>query len=500
MSLNKIFSQFSVMAAVAFALVAISSCEEDTLNIGQTLTDRSDKLQMGTESYVVSTQTIIADSVLALSSDCYLGSVIDPETESCVISEFTTQFHLLETTYISPEEKIVGRFNGIAAADSCDILLYLSTPFRLADSLVAMKICTKELGVPLEEGLRYYSNFDPEASGMLRTGGLVKPTLYSYANLTMKDSERTDDNYQPCIRITLNEPYLAPNNVIYNNFGTYLLRQYYDHPDYFRNSYTFAHHVCPGFLFQILDGQGFHAHVSNIGLRTFYTIQGDTSIINGGIVLAGTREVLQTTHVINDRQALEAMAAQTEHTYLKTPAGLFTEVTLPIIDIKQGHEGDSLLAAKLIFQRLNNQDGNERALPAPQALLMVQKDSLYSFFENSRVPDNITSYYTGYNNPSPTSTTYYKNDNTYTFSNLSSLVTTLWNQRQRGLLADPSWEAHHPDWNKMVLVPVTYTTSSASSSVTSMHHDMSLTSTRLVGGPDNPNDPIMISVVYANFK
>ena len=488
------------MAAAAFALVAISSCEEDTLNIGQTLTDEGDKLQMGTASYIVTTRTIVADSVLALSSDCYLGSVIDPETGSGVVSEFTTQFHLLESTYISPEDNFISRYDGRAAADSCDILLYLSTPFHLADSLVAMKMCTFELAAPLEEGLRYYSNFDPVAHGALRRGGLVKPTMFSYANLTMNDSVRTDDSYQPCIRITLNEPYLAADGVTYKNYGSFLLRQYFDHPEYFRNSYTFAHSVCPGFLFQILDGQGFHAQVSNIGLRTFYTLQGDTSVVNGGIVLAGTSEVLQTTHVTNDREALAALAAQTGHTYLKTPAGLFTEVTLPVVDIKQGHEGDSLLAAKLTFQRLNNQTDNERVLPAPQALLMVQKDSLNSFFENSNVPDNVTSYYTGYNNPIPTGTSNYKNDNTYTFINLSSLITTLWEQRREGLKENPAWESLHPDWNKMVLVPVTYSTSSASSSVTSMHHDMSLTSTRLVGGPDNPNDPIKIEVVYANFK
>ena len=488
------------MAAAAFALVAISSCDEDNINIGQSLTNESDKLVMNTANYDVSTKTIMADSVLSMAADCYFGRVKDPETGANVTSEFTTQFHLLETTYISPENKVLSRYNGRAAADSCDIILYIGSPFRNADSLTAMKMRVCELNMPMEEGIRYYSNFNPTKAGMLKTNGINLQQMFSYSNLGEYDSVRTKSDYQNCIRIPLNKPYTASDGTTYKNYGTYLMLQYYDHPEYFRNSYTFTHKLCHGFLFQITDGLGFHAKVTDIGLRTYYTAQGDTSVIRGGLILAGTREVLQTTHVVNDTEALKRMTDETQHTYLKTPAGLFTEVTLPITEIKQGHEKDSLLSAKLSFQRLNNQSSDERMFAIPQALLLVQKDSLHNFFEDGRVPDNITSYYTGYNNPVPTNPNYYKNNNTYTFNNLSSLITTLWNIREKGMKEDPQWEAHHPNWNKMVLLPITYQVSTSSSSITSIHHDMSLTSTRLVGGPNNPGEPIQIGIVYAKFK
>ena len=38
-------------------------------------------------------------------------------------------------------------------------------------------------------------------------------------------------------------------------------------------------------------------------------------------------------------------------TYLKTPAGIFTEVTLPVDEISTSHSTDSLLTAKIVFQR-----------------------------------------------------------------------------------------------------------------------------------------------------
>ena len=334
---------------------------------------------------------------------------------------------------------------------------------------------------------------------MLRTGGISKSQMFSYLSLTSHEEVNSNDDKVEVIRITLNDPYTAADGTTYKNYGTYLLRQYFDHPEYYRNSYVFTHNLCPGFLFQITDGLGFHAKVTNIGLRTYYTVQGDTSVVHTRMVLAGTSEVLQTTQVVNDTQALKQLVNETQHTYLKTPAGLFTEVTLPVKEVKQGHESDSLLAAKVSFQRLNNESTNERMLGIPQTLLMVQKDSLHNFFERGAIPDNITSYIAGYNNPTPTSTSTVVNNNAYTFNNLSSLITYLWQQRQQGMKSDPQWEAKHPDWNKMVLVPISFTTSSSSTSVTSVRHDMSLTSTRLVGGANNPHDPILLSVVYAKF-
>jgi hypothetical protein len=145
------------------------------------------------------------------------------------------------------------------------------------------------------------------------------------------------------------------------------------------------------------------------------------------------------------------------------------------------------LAAKITFQRINNESADKRLLGIPQNILMVQKDSLKSFFENQKLPDSKTSYYTSYNS------TY----NTYTFTNISSLISYLWKMYSEGKELDSNWEASHPDWNKMVLVPISYKTTSSSTVPTKVEHDMSLTSTRLVGGA---NKGIDISIVYAKFK
>ena len=46
----------------------------------------------------------------------------------------------------------------------------------------------------------------------------------------------------------MNKPYTAKdgNGVTYNNYGTYIMQQYYRHPEYFKNSYTFSTTSVPG--------------------------------------------------------------------------------------------------------------------------------------------------------------------------------------------------------------------------------------------------------------
>ena len=491
------------MAGVVLTAMAISSCDETTDQIGGSLTSDEDQLNITSQIFDVQTRTVIADtvfnnsdehlgSVFTQSSTCYLGMVRDPQTQADIKSEFATQFHLLDIVTIPDADKFLSLDNGLPAADSCYLIMYVSNPFNTADTLASVKMTVHELDKTLETGLKYYSDFNPMKLGMVRTEGLNKNKMFSYRNLVDNDSLRGTSSYMNNIRVSLNEPYTDKNGVTYNNYGTYIIRQFHEHPEYFKNSYAFSRHVCPGFFFEITDGYGFHAKVSNIGLRLNYTIQGDTSVVNTGVTLAGTREVTQTTLITNDKQAIKKLAEETTHTYIKSPAGLFTEVTLPVKEIKEGHENDSLIAAKISFQRINDESSDARMFGIPNTLLMVQEDSLKTFFEGNNVPDQATSFYANYNYINST----WNGTNTYNFANIASLVTKMWEQYQEGIKNDANWEQKHPNWNKVLLVPITY----ESGSSTNAQHDMSLTSTQLVGGADNPYEPIKINVAYAKFN
>ena len=57
------------------------------------------------------------------------------------------------------------------------------------------------------------------------------------------------------------------------------------------------------------------------------------------------------------------------------------------------------------------------------------------------------------------------------------------------------------NWNKLVLIPVQVTMTSASTtssttSVASVNNELKVTSVRLVGGSQNQHEPVQISIVY----
>jgi len=488
---NRILLTATILSALFFI-----ACSDDTFDFGNTLTQQADKLDISATDYQVTTRSVLADSVLLRSSRCYLGRVKDPETGAYVTSEMMTQFNVLDTYTLIAEDKITSRFeDNLAGADSCQIELYMSAPTSITNTLAALKIKLSELSDPLEENVRYYSNYDPVKNGKIRTGGLVVDKMFSYNDLTVSDSLRATSNYYNCIVFKLNKPYTAKDGKVYNNYGTYLMQQYYRHPEYFRNSYAFTHNVCPGFYVSVHDGEGVYTEVPDMALRFFYQGKNSSdSVITYSSTVAGTEEVLQTSKIDNERDVLEYLASINNCTYMKAPAGLYTEVTLPVDDIYQNHENDSIMTAKIGFQRINNGE-LENSLTIPPYILMLPVDSLSSFFEKKKLADNVTSYYATY----AVSSGY---ANQYTFSNISNLITSMYQAKKAG---GAGWTTEHPNWNKVLLVPVqlkrsTTTSSTSTTTVTGIEHYIGIASTKLVGGNQNPHDPIKLNIVYGKFK
>ena len=479
-----------LMAGIAMLTIAISSCDEDTNTMGYSLTSDADRFSLIPDTFQIdSTKSIKADSVLARSSYSYLGRIKDPETGAYITSDFTTQFTVLEKekNYIFAPKKDITSLDtdGEPVATSCNLIVIINS--YLGDSLTAMKLMVEELDKPIEENKLYYSIFDPEANDYIRNDGLKQAKMYSMVDLTLSDSARAarlNKNYYSYINIPLNKQYKAKDGTVYKNYGTYLMRTYYQHPEYFKNSISFIKNVCPGFYFKTVDGQGVMAEVLNVQMEVKFKYKSNDKEYDGSKIFYGTEEVMQTTHIANEKGKIDSLVNVKNCTYLKTPAGIFTEVTLPVEQIKKGHINDSILSAKITFQRMAdlNKKTDELLSDATQ-LLMIERDSLYSFFEKNNVTNNRTSFLAVFN----------ATLNTYAYNNISSLINHMWSIRSKG----------SKNWNKVVLVPVKTSTVSTSSytsaTVTGINNEMGITSTRLVGGIKSPDNPT-ISIIYNQSK
>lgn len=486
--------------AIAGFAMAICSCDEGTDKVGMSLTSSNDNINVTTQDFNVLTESFVPDSVYTYNNELYLGRITDPETGTTVASSFMVQFNMMENTLMPEKEKITSINDGEIEADSCAIFLTFDASKTFGDSTMAMKLRISELDHPVADGV-HYTNFDPAKDGYLRQNGLSISHMYTYHDMTVKDSVRALSGYQPVISIRLNNPYTDKNGVTYKNYGSYILRNYFEHRQYFKNSFNFIHQICPGFYVETIDGQGLMAHFISAQLLVYYSFkdqdeEAKDEVYHSFMSASSTDEVLQTITVKNDKTALKKLAeSNQDYTFLKTPAGIFTEVTLPVDEIKSSHQSDSLLSVSVAFPRVNNLEPlTQYTFDAPKKVLLIQKDSLKTFFEKVENYNNKYAFYTSLSK------------NAYSFSSssdINNLIVKMYNDRMAGLKQDPNWVEKHPNWNKALLLPVgeikpASSSSSANAAPIALIHEMGLTTTRIKRG--TVSDPIKLRVIYAHFN
>lgn len=486
-----------LLTVLVIAALTFAACDDTTEGIGGSITNKIDNINISDSAFNVTTKSIVAGAVLSRNNTGLIGKMKDPETGNYVKGDYMTQLSVLPTFSVDTLDYIKQANKGSIEADSCYLLVSYNASY--GDTIAPMKVTAYETTKPMAEDQEYYSDYNAFDHGWVSENNPHWSSNYNLAN--------TSDVKN--FKIYLNKEYKKDGRT-YKNYGSYILQTYAEHPEYFKTNYKFLHNVCPGFFIKNVGGTGNMAKIWNTELIFYWTrhktikakdgVTDSTAVSIGYNRFDGTEEVLQLNKIENDTKNLEKLASQQNWTYLKSPAGIFTEVTLPIEDIMKGHEKDTLNTATISFPRLNNVDeDNAYNFATPSTILMVQKDSLKSFFEKSKLADNRTSYTASYS-----STGTYKN--AYTFQNIANLVSAMYKNKGKG-----------ENWNKVVLVPVNVitTTQGYTTVISKINHDMSLASTRLIVGTDDPDKdyttdkktgkkvasgPIRIKVIYSKFK
>lgn len=474
-----------LLTVLVIAALTFAACDDTTEGIGGSITNKIDNINISNSAFNVTTKSIVADSVLSRNNTGLIGKMKDPETGNYVKGDYMTQLSVLPTFSVDTLDYIKQANNGSIEADSCYLLVSYNASY--GDTIAPMKVTAYEMTRPMSEDKEYYSNYDAFKEGWVSENNQHWSSNYNLSN--------TSDVKN--FKIYLNKKYKKDGKT-YKNYGSYIMQTYAEHPEYFKTNFKFLHNVCPGFYIKNVGGTGNMAKIWNTELIFYWTrkktINKDSTAVSIGYNrFDGTEEVLQLNKIENDTENLKKLASKDQEkcTYLKSPAGIFTEVTLPIEDIMKGHEKDTLNTATISFPRLNNEnEDNPYNFATPSTILMVQKDSLKSFFEKSKLADNRTSYTASYS-----STGTYKN--AYTFQNIANLVSAMYKNKGKG-----------ENWNKVVLVPVNVitTTQGYTTVISKINHDMSLASTRLKRGVittdrnGKETSPIQIKVIYSKFK
>lgn len=452
----------NILALVALML-AIVSCEETSGTLGVDMMPSSDLVTKNYQVYgVKSSSYAVGDSVLARSNISYLGRFTDPETGTTIKSDFITQFHCPEN--LTFPDSIVGD-----SATSVDLRLYIAK--FIGDSLATFKISIYELDKPLDPTADFYTNIDPTQYYDTNKQPLATK-WYTISDRTITDSLRYELNRNKTTNIRISLP---------KETGTKIIRGWQKHPEYFANSSSWANSGLPlskGLYFKLESGDGAVASI-DISQLTFnfnYYDESSKKEISGSLQMAATEEVIQATRFENSN--LENLLADTEATYIKCPAGIFTMATLPIDEISVN---DTINSAKLTFTRYNDKVESPFKLGIPQRLLLLRLDDyLNGFFEKYMIHDNTTSYLT----------TFSSRTNTYQYTNIAKLISKMLEEKRKGVQTE--------NWNKVLLIPVEAIDDGTTNKiVVKLNHDFSMSSSRLVGGD---KDNVNLEIIYTSFE
>ena len=477
-------------ASIILAALFLISCSNDTSSIGDSVMPVSDELTVFSGTYPAVSRSIAIDTpLLTKSAKCYLGRYTDPETGTFTDAGFITE-HLCVEGFIFPDsvlgldqfrfsDEIMQQVENSRYYSAC-LRLYFTELF--GDSTNSFKIEVWPLVQKLDHGTKYYYDFDPSTLIDTSSKPMVSVTV-SPTNFVVNDSiRRKTQNYYNNIYIPLPD-----------DFAKYILETYYAEggKEKFADTPAFIDNVCKGFYIKCVQGDGTIVTVDKTSLDVYFkhlmkSYSGTDSLASSYTSFIGNEEVLQVSCF--KTTGLDGLLSKTDETFLKTPYGILTEVTLPIDSII--NNASTVNSASVLFKRKNPAQ-QPFIVRASETIVLLRKKDLSSFFDKVSNVNNITSF----------AATLNASMNEYSFTNISPLIMTSANDRRKwieeqGLIDDleghAAYAAEFPDWDKIVLVPVVAQTD-ATNNVLYYDLNQSVSCARLKGGPDG--DPIEIKVI-----
>ena len=546
-------------ALIALLAITFWGCDDNTAGLGLGMFPGSDQNINGQlRTYPVTTSSVPAGRIYAKTNIGYVGKFTD--------SQFGTyQAGFLSTLNCPEGLTFPGLYNNTAfgnnnkitntmvekASDSDDIVLihkdpndessevignihtvelYLWYNSYFGDSLTACRLSVYELEKELEKAENkdyYYTDINPDE--FYRESDILGSKAYTAVDLSVKDSIRNSDTYVPSVHLTFEKS-------IAERVGGNILREFrkaqdkgakFDNKEFFK--------AFKGLYVRSDFGDGTVLYVNQVQMNVVYkcyaidSIKGTPHLTHDGKdstyyayrVFNSTREVIQANRLDNDSKIDDLIENDKSCTYLKTPAGIFTEAVLPISKINEELYGDTLNAVKLTFSNYNQSSNSSNfGMSAPANVMLIREKEKDRFFAKNQLNDGVSSFLTSHS----TST------NQYTFNNITGLINACVNDRkaaERDInekgevkytvyntdtgIDEPKstnkiteWE-EDTKWDRVVLIPVlvTYDSSSSnnyygtSSNIIGIQHDLRPGYVKLKGGQDG--GALNLEVVYTSF-
>jgi len=392
-----------------FLGIIYTACDDTVGRVGLSTRPEEDKISVSDETVFINARTIAIDSVYAKTPNGLLGEFYDPLYGS-IKSSYICQYY--PSVGFANLDSIVDN-----RIDSVRLNIYYST--YIGDSLAPMEVTVYPVIKALDKN--YYTNANPDDYCDMNRP--MAKYAYTARNMNISDSLLKLSNYYRYISIPmpvkLGQDYL--NKVRNNELNTID-----DFLDFF-----------PGTYIKTTFGTGSVLPVDVTEIVMYYNRRATLKSADGGdstgIVVSGasftvTKEIVQLNKFENNNPAFLTQDDLTK-TYIKSPAGVCTELTIPIREIVQGIGKKQFSSVSLSLQAYPQDDrpyplqfpGTSSSLVPSLSnsstgysakMLLIEPDSVINFFEMKKVADGKTSFTTIFN-----ASTY-----TYDFNNISNVV------------------------------------------------------------------------------
>lgn len=501
---------------LALVTLAFIGCDDNTGALGLDMFPGSDQNINGkSTTFEVTTQSKLAEDVFAKTSVGYLGKFTDPNF-GFFEAGFLAQMHCYEgfefPAYCDTNNE-ADLANPKALMTSNEIYrteLRLWYTSYFGDSLAPSRLSVYELDTKLNKEEAYYTSINPK-------------DYYNSADLLGRKAYTAKD---PSVSDSLREAW--GRDWIIVNLPQSLGQRIYDKSrECQANNEDFAPYfmdLFKGIYVKNDYGDGTVLYITEIELNVIYEVYvrdsdsgeiykkhdevTDSTAYSWSSFVA-TKEIIQANSFRSDEDLIKQKVEETDWTYLKTPAGIYTQATIPLEKFEQELSQDTLNVVELTFTNYNQtNDVNKYAFPmtAPSYLLLVREKDRENFFINNEINDNVTSYITQQN-------LIYTNQ--YVFSNISRLVSTCLEEKKAaeielntfGKISNVLGADGQPvtnieqwmeatQWDKVAVIPVSLVFDS-NSNIVGITNDLRPGYAKLKGGLNG--NKLDLNVIYTSF-
>lgn len=393
--------------------ILMSSCEDDS-TIGMSIQPEEDLLSVYHNHINVTTRSTISDSILSKADYLLFGRYSD-NIFGEIQAEYMTQLDARTGGIILPDTTIV-TYNSATTGILNSLLEDIDSKFGKIERISNARDFTIDSTIYL---MQYNSGFwgDSTAMQSVHVYELNKGMNQSkyYTNVSVQDYcdqsiPLGEANYQIQNTREIRVP-------LSNDFGKRIADYYRkelgttqaDFNEYFKGVYV-KHAFNEGTILKVdVSGILIYYHY-NGDIHT--TVDGKDTIVSSESIqakygvnplvtsffLSGNKSVKRANaihHIDWDDLVKKIQEADSAQTYMYTPAGIYTEVTIPyetiMEEVKQNVQDTTKVMFNSIRLILHRKEINDKYLYNGQ-ILLIDKDSVESFFQNNRTPDGLSSF------------------------------------------------------------------------------------------------------------